>query len=695
MSSLREDLRSRWRTAQPLLTQALTLCREGGAWAAALADLPFSGEVDGRRDLRGAPLAGANLAGADLTGADLAGADLRGTDLSEASLIRANLSEVRATEATFWRAELVETVFEGADLAKANFYEANLARACLAGATLDEAYLERVSMGSAALRGASLFGARLKGAAACDADLSGVHAEGADLAEADLSGANLQAADLAGAVLGRATLTRATMRGCSLAGADLSGSELTGADLVGADLEDCDLSRATLGEANLASANLRRADLREARLAGANLRAATLEQAVLVGADLEGAKLAEARAAGANVTGANCRKSVWADADVAGACFEHAALYGSSIFLARGLDSVNAGEVDLHPDRDRTSYVRWTEAGEALRALLGRTARVPEAPPLAPRSPVPRPPPAFELDDGCVFGRYVIEGKLGEGGMGRVYRALDPRLGRRVALKILLAGERTVDVAQSTMRLEREARATAQLDSPHAVSVFDVGEAQGTPYIAMELVVGRALSFYVGKKRPGWSTRVRWLAQTASALAAAHRLGIVHRDVKPENVMVRDDGFVKVLDFGMARRAMAAVDAQAASLDTLASLTLEGAIVGTPLYMAPEQIKGTQIDGRTDQFAWAVTGYELLTGRSPWSGNSFAVLAKILTEEPAPIRAASPRVPEEVAAVVERAMSKDAEARFPRMDSIVAALAPFAAVADEGQGGASEPPPAA
>ena len=138
-----------------------------------------------------------------------------------------------------------------------------------------------------------------------------------------------------------------------------------------------------------------------------------------------------------------------------------------------------------------------------------------------------------------------------------------------------------------------------------------------------------------------------------------------------------------LLDFGMARRAMAPTADPAGGADTLETLTLDGVVGGTPLYMAPEQIKGTPLDGRVDQFSWAVTAYELLTGRSPWSGNSFAILAKILTESPAPVRLHCPQIPEEVASVVERAMSKAPEARFPSMETIVAVLAPFAAVVDE------------
>ena len=165
------------------------------------------------------------------------------------------------------------------------------------------------------------------------------------------------------------------------------------------------------------------------------------------------------------------------------------------------------------------------------------------------------PPPT--LKPGDAFERYTIEALLGQVGMGCVYRAHDPRLSRRIALKVISDG---VTHADASARLVREARAAASLDHPNAVAIFDVGELDGAPYIVMELVEGRTLRRIEGDAEAPTATRVAQLADVARALAGAHKRGLIHRDIKPENVMVRDDGGVKVLDFGIARFARGSVD---------------------------------------------------------------------------------------------------------------------------------------
>jgi len=277
------------------------------------------------------------------------------------------------------------------------------------------------------------------------------------------------------------------------------------------------------------------------------------------------------------------------------------------------------------------------------------------------------------LEPGTKFERYTIEAPLGQGGMGQVYRALDERLGRPVALKVL--SEHLASPGASA-RLLREARAAAALNHPNAVAVFDVGEHEGVPYIVMELVDGRTLREAIGDAPAPFTTRVGWLADAGRALAAAHEKGIVHRDVKPENVMIRNDGVVKVLDFGIARRDAIAVDPTAPTqASALPTLTLDGLKVGTPLYMAPEQIRGDAEDGRADQFSWGVVAYELLAGRLPWRGaDALAAMASVLTD-PVPrdaLDAAS--VPRPVQDVVLRALSRRPEARFASMDDAVRAL---------------------
>ena len=279
------------------------------------------------------------------------------------------------------------------------------------------------------------------------------------------------------------------------------------------------------------------------------------------------------------------------------------------------------------------------------------------------------------LSPGDRFDCYVVEGVLGQGGMGIVYRALDPKLGRRVALKIVALSEGG-STPDAQARLLREARAAAAFDHPNAVSVFDVGEHEGRAYLAMELVPGKTLRALVGDPSVPVNVRVGWLADVARALAAAHRVGLVHRDVKPENVIVRDDGVVKVLDFGIARRASGAIDPTAPTASALATITAEGVAVGTPLYMAPEQLRGGAIDGRSDQFSWGVVAYELLAGRSPWgaSGDLLALAAAIASEEAKPLGESSRGVPPAVASVVMRALRKTPSDRFASMGAIVEVL---------------------
>ncbi len=282
------------------------------------------------------------------------------------------------------------------------------------------------------------------------------------------------------------------------------------------------------------------------------------------------------------------------------------------------------------------------------------------------------------LRTGDKLDRYTIEALLGEGGMGQVYRAADDKLHRRVALKVLRVGDASDEssASEGKARLLREARAAAALDHPNAIAIFDVGEVNGDPYIAMELVEGKSLRSYVGDVTVPIERRLRWLADIARALGAAHKRGLVHRDVKPENVMVRDDGAIKVLDFGIARRTSAAVDPNApTSAESLATITERGVAVGTPLYMAPEQMRGESLDGRADEFAWGVVAYELLTGRCPWVGrDSLQIVSQILSADPTAPIDVSAQVPRAVSDLVMKALSKRATGRFEKMEALVEEL---------------------
>jgi len=276
------------------------------------------------------------------------------------------------------------------------------------------------------------------------------------------------------------------------------------------------------------------------------------------------------------------------------------------------------------------------------------------------------------LKSGDAFERYTIEALIGQGGMGCVYRAYDPRLGRRVALKVISEG---ATHAAANTRLLREARAAAAFDHPNAVAIFDVGELDGAPYIVMELVEGRTLRQTTAEAALPVSARLAQLGGVARALAAAHQRGLVHRDIKPENVMVRDDGMVKVLDFGIAGRTGGNVDPRSATQAALPTLTVEGVKLGTPVYMAPEQIRGDELDGRADQFAWGVLAYELLAGKLPWRGaDALAVMASVLTDPVEPVALERAGVPPAVARVVLRALEKKPENRFTSMDELRHAL---------------------
>ncbi len=292
------------------------------------------------------------------------------------------------------------------------------------------------------------------------------------------------------------------------------------------------------------------------------------------------------------------------------------------------------------------------------------------------------------LRPGDRFARYRIEKMLGEGGMGLVYRAYDTELDRRVALKIVhgnvgkaRAGtsdtERDRTLSEAAARLLREGREAAGFNHPNAVSVIDVGEVGGTAYIAMELVSGRTLRAYVGDRAITMDRRISWLAQIAEGLEAAHLRGLVHRDVKPENVMVCNDGTVKLMDFGGVKK-MVEDRPKTGSSSHPTFVTRAGMVVGTPMYMAPEQAIGEQLDGRTDQFAWGTLAYELLSGGiHPIRTNNpknlppaFAVIQR----HPKPLSEVGPEIPEAVRDIIARAMKKSRDERYETMGEVASSL---------------------
>lgn len=228
------------------------------------------------------------------------------------------------------------------------------------------------------------------------------------------------------------------------------------------------------------------------------------------------------------------------------------------------------------------------------------------------------------------LGRYAVIATLGEGGMGVVYKAHDPELDRHVALK-LLKPSNSAGRDELVVRLQREARSMAKLSHPNVVTVYDVGKHEGGLYIAMELVQGGTLDTYVREAKPPLVEIIRCFRDVARALASAHDTGLVHRDLKPQNVLVSREGVVKVSDFGLARSAGTGSDRQQemdadAVAFTSTAITRTGQIVGTPAYMAPEQFVGGKTDGRTDVFSFGVALYEAMFGVRPFPGGSISEL---------------------------------------------------------------------
>jgi formylglycine-generating enzyme required for sulfatase activity/predicted Ser/Thr protein kinase/dienelactone hydrolase len=265
------------------------------------------------------------------------------------------------------------------------------------------------------------------------------------------------------------------------------------------------------------------------------------------------------------------------------------------------------------------------------------------------------------------ISHYRVEEKLGEGGMGVVYRALDTHLDRTVAIKLLRT--EAVEDPERKWRFVREAKAASALNHPNIVTIYDIDTADGVDFIAMEYVDGRPLDRVIAGRRLPLEEALSYSVQICAALSAAHAAGIVHRDVKPGNVMVMPDGRVKVLDFGLAKL-IERVDIDEAATTTPAGSSLPpqtrgGVILGTLSYMSPEQAEGKPVDARSDVFSFGAVLFEMLTGRRPFQGDSqLSVLTAILRDPPPPLRSVRPDVPAEVERVLRRALEKRPEDRY-------------------------------
>src|SRR5512135_343822 len=233
------------------------------------------------------------------------------------------------------------------------------------------------------------------------------------------------------------------------------------------------------------------------------------------------------------------------------------------------------------------------------------------------------------------IGPYEIVAPLGAGGMGEVFRARDAKLGREIAIKVL--PESMAEDRARRLRFEQEARSASALNHPNILTIYDIGEADGALYIAMELVEGKSLRELLASGEPLPTRRLLDLAvQIAEGLAKAHGAGIVHRDLKPENLMVSKDGYVKILDFGLAKLTETPAASVASVLPTaVAPPTEPGTVMGTVGYMSPEQASGQPVDFRSDQFSFGAIVYEMATGRRAFQRKTSAeTLAAIIREEP-------------------------------------------------------------
>src|SRR5688572_8298765 len=265
------------------------------------------------------------------------------------------------------------------------------------------------------------------------------------------------------------------------------------------------------------------------------------------------------------------------------------------------------------------------------------------------------------LQPGSQIGRYEIQRRLGRGGMGTVYVAHDPVLGRMVAIKVFATD---LDLPDAAHRFAREARSAAALNHPHIVTVHDYGDVASQPFIVMEHVQGETIAETIRRRAPiPLTEKLRWMEELCAGAAYAHRNGVLHRDIKPTNLMINRAGQLKILDFGIARM-----------MGTLSPKAT--ALVGTPGYMAPEQILGESLDHRADLFSIGVVCYELLSYTEAFPGETVpAITYRIVSGQALPLSQVLPDVHPELAQAIERALQKSAADRFPDADALRAAIA--------------------
>jgi serine/threonine protein kinase/Tol biopolymer transport system component len=300
------------------------------------------------------------------------------------------------------------------------------------------------------------------------------------------------------------------------------------------------------------------------------------------------------------------------------------------------------------------------------------------------------------LTDGSKLSHFEIVEKLGQGGMGVVYKARDLRLNRLVALKVLPPAAVSDPARQS--RFQQEAQAASALNHPNIVTIYEIDSAGDVVFIAMEYVDGRTLDKLIPPKGLRYSEALQYAVQIAGALAAAHAAGIVHRDIKPANVMIAGKGAVKVLDFGLAKLTEPSTPRGIAedqpTLTMQKSVSEEGTVAGTAAYMSPEQAEAKKLDGRSDIFSLGVVLYEMLTGRRAFRGDTnVATMAAILSQEPKPAHEIVEALPPELDRVLTRCLRKDPDRRFQHMVDLKVALEELKEESDSRRlGGVAAPP---
>jgi serine/threonine protein kinase len=293
----------------------------------------------------------------------------------------------------------------------------------------------------------------------------------------------------------------------------------------------------------------------------------------------------------------------------------------------------------------------------------------------------------MSLPAGSKLGPYEIRGALGAGGMGMVYRAHDPRLGRDVALKIL--PENVARDAESLTRFTREARVVAALNHPHIVTIHSTEEVEGLRFITMELIEGRTLDQLISSSGISLAQFFNISIAIADALSAAHQKRITHRDLKPANVMVTESGVVKVLDFGLAR---GGDEDGPAAIEEATLLTQKGTVLGTAPYMSPEQVEARPTDHRSDLFSLGIVMYEMATGSRPFKGETGpSLMLSILKDHPIAVSEIRGDVPEGIAQLIARCLEKDPRVRVQTAQEILIELRAHRRVWESGTSSGTKP----